>query len=117
MALLFAKLFRILAAFIAAWVLASLICYDLGVAHMERGEYTQAITFYDRAIKLAPEYADAYSWRGYAYAALGEFDLAIQDVEQYLELEPDSEYREELLRMIEAWKARGPETLDGKMRG
>ena len=43
----------------------------------------------DRAIELDPELVLAYNNRGYAYAALGEYEKAIADCDQAIELDPE----------------------------
>ena len=44
---------------------------DEGVKLYRSGKYKQAVTAYDRAIKAAPNAAEAYAGRGSAYAKLG----------------------------------------------
>ncbi len=47
-----------------------------------------AISDFNKAIELKPEYARAYLMRGRAYAALGDNDHAKADRDKALELEP-----------------------------
>ena len=49
----------------------------------------KAITDYDIAIKLKPDYAEAYTWRGTAYNRKSEFDKAISDTNKTIELKPN----------------------------
>ena len=48
-----------------------------GVAYVELGNFRQAISDYDRAIEINPEYAMAYNNRGIAYGKLGNHGQAI----------------------------------------
>jgi len=66
------------------------------VDHNSRGmelyfeeKYEKAIAEFTKAIKLDPDYADAYSNRGGAYAAIEQYDLAIADYNKAIELDPE----------------------------
>ncbi len=50
-----------------------------GLAKFNKGDYEGAIKDYDEAIRLQPDYADAYYNRGNAKRALGDNQGAIQD--------------------------------------
>jgi tetratricopeptide (TPR) repeat protein len=49
----------------------------------------QAIADFGRAIELRPDFAEAYSSRGFLHAEQGEYDLAIADYNKAIELRPD----------------------------
>jgi len=46
-------------------------------AHLETGDYAQAIKDFSKAIELDPDYAVAYNNRGLAYYNSGDFEQAI----------------------------------------
>jgi tetratricopeptide (TPR) repeat protein len=48
----------------------------------------KAIEYLDNAIKLNPDYADAYYSRGFAYYDLGQYDPAIRDYNKAIRLQP-----------------------------
>ena len=50
--------------------------------------YDDAITHYTEAVRLNPEYAEAYYNRGKAYDDKEEFDRAIQDLDKAIDLNP-----------------------------
>jgi Flp pilus assembly protein TadD len=52
-------------------------------------QYDQAIDAFTQAIRLKPDYPDAYNERGMAYDEKGEYDLAIQDYTQAVKLNPN----------------------------
>ncbi len=52
-------------------------------------EHDRAIRDYDQAIRLKPDYANAFNNRGNAYADKGEYDRAISDYDQAIRLKPD----------------------------
>ena len=54
-------------------------------AFIQKG-YTEAIRLYDEAIKLNPNYAGAYHYRGIAYKALGNYVKAESDFKKAKEL-------------------------------
>ena len=58
----------------------------LGRAHLAQGLYGEAIEACRRAIRLAPELADAYRWCGFALAATGRFRAARETWERWQQL-------------------------------
>ena len=48
----------------------------------------RAIEDYDEAIRLNPQYADAYNTRGDAYRRDGQYERAIQDYDEAIRLNP-----------------------------
>jgi tetratricopeptide (TPR) repeat protein len=52
------------------------------------GEYRQAIEAYSRSI-AAYATAEAYTFRGWTYSFLGEYERAIQDCHQAIRLDPE----------------------------
>jgi tetratricopeptide (TPR) repeat protein len=53
------------------------------------GQYDRAITDYNKAIELNPQYAMAYQNRGSSYFKKGQYDLAIADFEMVLRISRD----------------------------
>ncbi len=51
-----------------------------GLEHEKQGEYKQAITVYSEALRLNPEYAQAYMYRGSAYSKANQKQQAIADL-------------------------------------
>ncbi len=51
-------------------------------------DFARAITEYDRAIELDPNYATAHQWKTAALGALGQFDRAIASSKQAIALDP-----------------------------
>ena len=54
---------------------------ERGFEKFEHGEYRQAISDYDEAIRLDPD-SGLYNGRGLAYQGIGKFDLAFQDFQK-----------------------------------
>lgn len=59
----------------------------LAEVQFERRDYSGAISIYNCVLERQPDYAPAYSSRGYAYAALGDVEQALADYEQALALD------------------------------
>ncbi len=53
-----------------------------------QGEYRQAIDFYTRSIESFPT-AEAYTFRGWTYSFLGDYDRAIAECLEAINVDPD----------------------------
>jgi len=67
--------------------------FDKGYAAQIAGNHNEAVDAYTVAIRLKPDYAEAYNNRGIAYDKLGQYSRAIEDFNQAIRLKPD--YAEE----------------------
>ena len=54
----------------------AMVEYRMGLFHLVREEWALAITRFDEAIRLLPEYAAAFEARGYCYEALSDIEQA-----------------------------------------
>ena len=61
-----------------------------GYLFSEAGKYENAITSYNEAIQLNPDYADAYNNRGHAKWMLGNHEGAVADCDVSIQLEPEN---------------------------
>ena len=66
--------------------------YLRGNEKYELGLYHEAISDYDKAIRLKPDDALAYYWRGVAKGSLEQYAAAIDDYTQAIRLDPDDAY-------------------------
>jgi len=55
-------------------------------------QYEKAIADYNKVIELAPNYANAYNYRGLAYYLLEQYEKAIADYNKAIELAPNYAY-------------------------
>ena len=76
-----------------------------GTAKDELGHFEGAISDYDQAIRLDPEYANAYNNRGNAKSDLGKHFEAISDYDQAIRLAPN--HAEVLLQSRKRQKSTG----------
>ena len=58
--------------------------YNSGTEYLEQEQYNQAIVDFDEAIRLDPQYANAYYNRGRAYRKRGLYEQAILDFDAYI---------------------------------
>ena len=65
------------------------IDFYIGLSYRSRGELDRAIAAFTKAINFYPNFADAYSNRGFAYNEQGELGLTIADYTRTIELKPD----------------------------
>ncbi len=59
-----------------------------GLALSDAGRYSQAVSEYDKAIRLNPDLALAYNNRGSAHNKMGSYETAIADYNKAIELDP-----------------------------
>ena len=64
--------------------------YEQGYNEYENKNYGKAIDAYQQAIRLNPEFTDAYYWLGRVYFETGDYRMAIYNYQKVLEIEPDN---------------------------
>ncbi len=74
--------------------------FNLGTAYLSLGNFVQAVTNLDRAIRLDPFNSDAYGNRAVANAALGQENLVADDVEKAISLGAPPEGIESVLTYV-----------------
>ena len=62
--------------------------FNRAVHYSQKGEYKKAISDYDKAIDINPEFVVAYLNRGYSHSMMGEFEKAIADYTRAIEINP-----------------------------
>jgi tetratricopeptide (TPR) repeat protein len=67
-----------------------LLSYNAGIAHSSMGRHDEALTHFDRALRIDPGYEEALYHRGRALAALGRLEEARRALERVLELAPEA---------------------------
>jgi tetratricopeptide (TPR) repeat protein len=63
--------------------------YNLGCALANRGRFDEAMTQYQKAVEIKPDYVDALNNLGAAFVRLGRFDEAMAQCRKALEIKPD----------------------------
>ena len=61
----------------------------LGIAEYEKGNYKEAIDYYNRGLKNNPDDACLFNNRGLAYYSLEQYKKAIPDYDKAIDLKPD----------------------------
>jgi tetratricopeptide (TPR) repeat protein len=72
--------------------------HNRGSAYGLKGDLDRAISDYNKAITLNPNYAPAYNGRGRAYASKGDYTHAVADVTKATELAPKSTPRAKAIK-------------------
>ena len=78
-----------------------------GIAAFEASRFPQAQALFSAAIQLQPDWAEAYFNRALTYAARGNRELAVRDLQQYLRLKPEADDRTAVVTRINALRG-GP---------
>src|SRR6185295_6623294 len=82
--------------------------YNTGIDFLDSGQIPKAVSSFERALKLDPEYADAYEGLGRAYFKMGEWQKSIDSYRQAASLntkvkqEQDELHKTILTRRAEA---------------
>lgn len=88
--------------------------YKIGVKYGSAGLYEQAAEMFERAVKLKPDYGEAYLSLGHAYYDLRLWEQAVDNIERGLALKPgDKDSRKRLAdaeRMLEQQAVSGRQT-------
>jgi tetratricopeptide (TPR) repeat protein len=63
--------------------------FERGDRQLANGLYKMAVESYSEAIRLQPDYADAFAWRAMSYRDLGQYNEALADYSRALEIRPD----------------------------
>ena len=63
--------------------------FEEGKNLQEKWNYKKASKKYERAVKIDPSYAEAYSNLGYTYRKQGKFDEAVRCYKNAIKLKPD----------------------------
>ncbi|MFW6136949.1 MAG: tetratricopeptide repeat protein, partial [Candidatus Aminicenantaceae bacterium] len=64
--------------------------YNVGEIFFSNQKIGQAITYFQKAVDINPDYSPAYLRMGYAYLNQNNTDSAKEYFEKFLELDPDS---------------------------
>ena len=64
------------------------VYFNRGVDSSQKGDFREAISDFNKAIDVNPEFVVAYLNRGFSYSRMGEFDKAIADYTKAIELNP-----------------------------
>jgi tetratricopeptide (TPR) repeat protein len=82
--------------------------YSLGVLEENQGNFEQALGFYERSVALDERFESGYYNKAAMLANLKRFDEAIAALHKVLTLSPGRQDAQEMLRQIEAEKAKPP---------
>ena len=84
---------------VAAWCVLALllffgiqvygvVCFNTGYNYYSQGDYSNAISNFDTAIRINPQDAQNYYFRGLSYSGLNDLEHSIQDYDQALQINP-----------------------------
>jgi tetratricopeptide (TPR) repeat protein len=66
------------------------VCWSQGETAFHKRDYDHAITLFNETIRLDPEHANSFFYRGLSYAGKGQSDQAIADFTEVVRLEPEN---------------------------
>ena len=74
--------------------------YNLGLAHYQDGRIEKAMTAYQQAVQLEPNFAEAYGGLGVIYWRTGNLDAAILHCQKAIKIAPENiEFHQNLVRI------------------
>jgi len=73
--------------------------YEDGMARLEMGQVSEAVERFQRAIKIDPEYGEAYAGLGRAYFKLRQWDNAVGPLRRAIALKAKAKERHDSLQM------------------
>ena len=76
------------------------IAFSLGNAYFTKGDYDKSIEYYTQVLDEDPSYASARLNRANALVKTGGLEKALEDYEGFLEMEPGSPKREQIVMLI-----------------
>ncbi|MCL2381571.1 MAG: tetratricopeptide repeat protein [Treponema sp.] len=76
------------------------VAFNLGNAHFMKGDPFLARRYFTRAIEANPSFASAYLNRANTLVRTGDLPEAVADYQMYLALQPGSQQREQITRLI-----------------
>ena len=85
--------------------------FTMWTIYLGRGDFDKAISEYDTFIRLSPDQADAYMWRGCAYYLKGEDARAIEDYNKALTIDPANSFALYKRGLAYARLGNGPQAL------
>jgi tetratricopeptide (TPR) repeat protein len=88
----------------------ALALYEAGTELIVARKPRVAISYFDRAIELYPDYSEAYYFRGSAYASLSMHDPARNDLEKALETTQESGFKDFIKAGLAALKGNHEES-------
>lgn len=68
---------------------SGLFLWKIGIALSKLGQHEAALANHDKAIKIKPDYPQAWSGRGFVLSELGQYEAAIASYDKAIEIKPD----------------------------
>lgn len=81
-----------------------ILAYNVGEIYFSNSKRQEALQYFNLATQIKPSWPDPYLKLGYVYLNMGENDKALENLEKFLELEPDSERSSNVKNIIEYLK-------------
>lgn len=69
-----------------------MIYFHIGVIFFHREDFKESIEFFDRSTWIYPDKALVYSYRAMAYDGMGEYKLAISNINEAMNINPEKYY-------------------------
>ncbi len=97
----FIVLLLILLIFSNSFAETSTDAFNKGMEFVKQGKYSEAISKFNQAISMNPNYAEAYGERAAVYSKKGDLNRAIADFYEAYAISPVGYYLSEIIKIYE----------------
>lgn len=86
--------------------------FNRGALHFSNNDFDKALVDFDRCIAIDPHIAGPYFNRASTYYSLGRKPDAVADLEHFLKLSDNAEWKKSAEELLKSWQSASPEQVE-----